>query len=88
MITMAHYPPATSKWNKIEHQLFSFISINWMANSLIYLETVIEQIYYMAANKVLTVFDNNGSNIYHTGIKVTKQEMAALNLIRDPLHGD
>ena len=41
-ITVAHYPPATSKWNKIEHRLFSFISINWRAKPLISLEVVVE----------------------------------------------
>jgi hypothetical protein len=87
-ITVAHYPPATSKWNKIEHQLFSFISINWRAKPLTSLETVIELISHTTTDEGLTVSAIKDSNTYPTGIKVSKQDLAALNLVRDPFHGN
>jgi hypothetical protein len=87
-ITVMHYPPATSKWNKIEHQLFSFISINWRAKPLTSLETIIELISHTTTEKGLTVSAIKDSNTYPTGIQITKQDMAALNLIRDPFHGE
>src|SRR2546421_4926606 len=87
-ITVAHYPPATSKWNKIEHQLFSFISINWRAKSLISLETVIELISHTTTDEGLTVSAIKDSHTYPTGIKVSKKEMKSLNIIRDSFHGE
>ena len=87
-ITVAHYPPATSKWNKIEHQLFSFISINWPSKPLISLEVIIELISHTSTQQGLTVSAIKDSKIYPTGIKVSKQDMAALNVVRDPFHGE
>ena len=87
-ITVAHYPPGTSKWNKIEHQLFSFISINWRAIPLTSLEVVIRLISGTTNDKGLTVTAISDSNIYPTGIKVTKQEMKALSITRDSFHGN
>jgi hypothetical protein len=87
-ITVAHYPPATSKWNKIEHQLFSFISINWRATPLISLEVVISLISGTTNEKGLNVTAVKDSNAYPTGIKITKKEMKALNIVYDSFHGD
>jgi transposase len=87
-ITVAHYPPATSKWNKIEHQLFSFISINWRAKPLVSLEAVIELISHTTTGQGLTVSAVKDSHSYPTGIKITKKEMKALNIVRDSFHGD
>lgn len=87
-ITVAHYPPATSKWNKIEHQLFSFISINWRAIPLTSLEVVIRLISGTTNEKGLTVTAVKDSNIYPTGIKITKKEMKTLNIVPDSFHGD
>jgi transposase len=87
-ITVAHYPPATSKWNKIEHRLFSFISINWRAKPLTSLEVVLELISHTTTNEGLTVRAVKDSNTYPTGLKVTDDELAALNLLRDPFHGE
>lgn len=87
-ITVAHYPPATSKWNKIEHQLFSFISINWRAIPLTSLEVVIRLISGTTNEKGLTVTAVKDSNSYPTGIKITKEEMKALHIVRDSFHGD
>jgi transposase len=87
-ITVAHYPPATSKWNKIEHRLFSFISINWRAKPLTSLEVVLELISHTTTTEGLTVTAVKDSQIYPTGLKVTDEELAALNLVRAPFHGE
>ncbi len=87
-ITVAHYPPATSKWNKIEHRLFSFISINWRAKPLTSLEVVLELISHTATNEGLTVTALKDSQLYPTGTKVTDEELAALHLLRDAFHGE
>jgi transposase len=87
-ITVAHYPPATSKWNKIEHRLFSFISINWRAKPLASLETVIELISHTTTKEGLHVTAIKDSQSYPTGIIVTDAELSALNLVRDAFHGE
>jgi transposase len=87
-ITVAHYPPATSKWNKIEHRLFSFISLNWRAKPLTSLEVVLELISHTSTQEGLTVTALKDSNLYPTGLKVTDEDLAALNLVRDAFHGE
>jgi len=87
-ITVVHYPPATSKWNKIEHRLFSFISINWRAKPLTSLEVVLELISHTTTNEGLIVTALKDSRTYPTGTKVTDEEVAALHLVRDPFHGE
>ena len=87
-IMVVHYPPATSKWNKIEHRLFSFISINWRAKPLTSLEVVLELISHTTTKEGLAVTACKDSNTYPTGIKVSDEELAALNLSRDPFHGE
>jgi hypothetical protein len=87
-ITVAHYPPATSKWKKIEHRLFSFISINWRAKPLTSLEVVLELISQTTTTEGLTVMALKDSKTYPTGTKVTDEELATLNLFRDAFHGE
>src|SRR5215467_2471336 len=87
-ITVAHYPPATSKWNKIEHRLFSFISINWRATPLTSLEVVLELISHTTTKEGLVVTARKDSQTYPTGRKVSDEELAGLNLVRDAFHGD
>jgi hypothetical protein len=87
-ITVAHYPPATSKWNKIEHRLFSFISINWRAKPLTSLEVVLELISHTTTTEGLTVTAVKDSQTYPTGLKVTDEELAGLHLLRDAFHGE
>ena len=86
-ITVLHYPPATNKWNKIEHRLFSFISINWRAKPLTSLEVVLELLSHTTTKEGLVVTALKDSNTYPTGIKVSDDELAALNLFRDSFHG-
>ncbi len=87
-ITLAHYPPATSKWNVVEHQLFSFISINWRAKPLTSLTVILELISHTTTASGLTVSAMADSNHYETGIKVTDEEMVKLNIIRNEFHGE
>jgi len=87
-ITVCHLPPATSKWNKIEHRLFSYISINWRGEPLLSLETIIELISHTTTEEGLTVTAVKDATIYPTGIKVSDEEMAKLNMTREPFHGE
>lgn len=87
-VTVCHFPPATSKWNVIEHRLFSFISINWRAKPLTSLETVIELINHTTTKEGLIVIAIKDTNAYPTGIKITDEDLAALNIKRDNFHGE
>jgi len=87
-LTIVHYPPATSKWNKIEHRLFSFISINWRAHPLTSLEVVLELLSHTSTKEGLTVTAVKDQNVYPIGLKITDEQLAALNLIRDSFHGE
>ena len=87
-ISVVHYPPATSKWNKIEHRLFSYISINWRATPLTCMEVVLELISHTTTNEGLTVTAVKDSHIYPTGRKVTDDEVEALHLLREAFHGE
>lgn len=83
-----HYPPATSKWDKIEHNLFSYISMNWRSKPLTSLETVIELISHTTTEQGLTITAVADTNTYEKGLKVTDEELAALNIERCEFHGE
>jgi hypothetical protein len=85
---VCHLPPGTSKWNKIEHRLFSFISMNWRGKPLVSHQTIIKLISATRTNKGLTVQCELDDNEYDKGRKVTDAQMAALNLKRDRFHGE
>jgi Rhodopirellula transposase DDE domain len=87
-ITVCHFPPGTSKWNKIEHRLFSYISINWRAKPLVSLETVIELISHTTTEQGLVVTAIKDANTYPTGIQVSDEELKALHIVRDAFHGE
>ena len=87
-ITVCHFPPGTSKWNKIEHRLFSFISSNWRGEPLRDYETIVKLISRTATAKGLNVTCRLDRRKYPTGRKVTDQEMKSLNLERHRFHGD
>ena len=87
-ISVCHLPPATSKWNKIEHRLFSYISINWRGKPLLSLETIIELIAHTTTEEGLTVTAVKDATSYPTGIKVSDEELAKLNITREPFHGE
>lgn len=87
-ITVAHLPPATSKWNKIEHRLFSYISINWRGHPLTSMETIIELLNLTTTTEGLTVTAIKDGNHYPIGIKVTDKELATLSINKDDFHGE
>ncbi len=87
-ISVCHFPPGTSKWNKIEHRLFSFISQNWRGKPLISHEVIINLIAATTSKTGLAVKSDLDSNIYPAGIKVSDQQMAELRLRKDAFHGD
>jgi hypothetical protein len=87
-ITVCHFPPGTSKWNKVEHRLFSFISSNWRGEPLRDYETVVRLIASTTTVKGLTVTCRLDRRRYPVGTKVSDTEMATVNLTRQPFHGD
>lgn len=87
-IYVSHFPPGTSKWNKIEHRLFSYISKNWRAMPLTSLLVIINLIGATTTIAGLTVKANLDENVYLTGIKVTEQEKQKLNIARNDFHGE
>ncbi len=87
-ITVCHYPPGTSKWNKIEHRLFSFISLNWKGKPLINFETVVNLIGGTRTRGGLKVKAILDTNEYETGVKVSKDDIDQLRLKRHKVHPD
>jgi transposase len=87
-IAVTHFPPGTSKWNKIEHRLFSFISKNWRGQPLTSLKVIVSLIAATTTRKGLKIHAEIDDRRYPQGIKVPDQEMAQINLIRDPFHGE
>jgi len=88
VITVCHYPPGTSKWNKIEHRLFSFISLNWRGVPLVNFETVVNLIGATRTRTGLRVKAILDTNEYKKGIKVPDEDMNSLHLTRHRFHGD
>ncbi len=87
-IWVSHFPPGTSKWNKIEHRLFSYISKNWRAKPLTSLLVIINLIGATTTTAGLVVKANLDQSIYPTGIKVSEQEKQNLNIERNDFHGE
>src|SRR6266849_5973128 len=87
-ITCCHFPPGTSKWNKIEHRLFSAISMNWRGRPLTSHEVIVQTIAATTARTGLTVHAELDTGLYPTGVQVSDQQMAALPVTRHGFHGD
>jgi hypothetical protein len=81
-ITVCHLPPGTSKWNKIEHRLFSFITQNWRARPLVSYQTIVQLIAATTTDTGLKVQCEIDTNTYPAGVKVTDAEMDSINLHR------
>jgi hypothetical protein len=81
-IQVLHLPPGTSKWNKIEHRLFSFISRNWRGRPLVNYRTIVELIGAATSKTGLTVRCELDRNLYPAGLKISDAEMAVLNIVR------
>ena len=87
-IRVSHFPPGTSKWNKIEHRLFSHISMNWRGQPLVSHEVIVNLIAATTTRKGLQVRAELDSKPYPKGIKVTDEEFAAIRIVRDEFHGE
>jgi hypothetical protein len=87
-IHVCHFPPGTSKWNKIEHRLFRHITRNWRGRPLATYETVVELIGSTRTSKGLHVKARLDDEAYPTGVEITKTEMKNLALHKDSFHGD
>ena len=87
-ISVCHLPPGTSKWNRIEHRLFSQISKNWRGRPLVNHETIVSLIANTKTETGLTVNAALDLNKYPTGIRVSDDELASVNLIKDDFHGE
>jgi hypothetical protein len=87
-ITVCHFPPGTSKWNKVEHRLFSHITMNWRGRPLTSHDVVINSIAATTTRTGLTVRACLDDGTYPTGVKVSNAQLAALPISRHPFHGD
>ncbi len=87
-ITVCHLPPGTSKWNKIEHRLFSFITINWRGKPLRSYRTIVQLIAATTTDTGLKVRAELDENKYPKGVKVSDAQLATVNLSRHSFHGD
>lgn len=88
VVSVCHFPPGTSKWNKIEHRLFSYISLNWRGKPLVSHEVIVNLIASTTTTTGLRVSCGMDYNTYPTGIKVTDKDLKAVHLIRDAFHGE
>ena len=87
-LQICHLPPGTSKWNKIEHRLFSYITQNWRGKPLVSYEVIVQLIAATTTNRGLEVRCELDDATYETGRKVSDEELAAVNLQRDEFHGE
>jgi hypothetical protein len=87
-ITVCHLPPGTSKWNRIEHRLFAFITMNWRGKPLVSYQVIVQLIANTTTDTGLTVACRLDANAYEKGIKVSKAEMATLNIQPASFHGE
>ena len=87
-IAVCHFPPGTSKWNKIEHRLFSYITQNWRGKPLRSFQTIVNLIAATTTTTGLKVHAELNTEAYQAGIKISDQELALVNIRRDKFHGD
>ena len=87
-IVVHHLPPGTSKWNKIEHRLFSFITMNWKATPLVSYRVIVDLIAATTTKTGLTVRCELDSTLYPKGVAVSREHMDTLNITRNAFHGD
>ena len=87
-ISVCHFPPGTSKWNKIEHRMFCYITENWRGRPLVSRQVVVNLIGHTRTKSGLTIHSELDENSYPTGQSVSDEQMRALNLKRDKFHGD
>jgi transposase len=85
---VSHFPPGTSKWNKIEHRMFSFITQNWRARPLVSYQTVVDLISNTKTKAGLKIKAKLTQRTYPTGVEISASEIAKLNLMPEVFHGD
>jgi transposase len=88
VIEVHHFPPGTSKWNKIEHRMFAYISKNWRGKPLINIETVVNLIGSTTTKTGLTVRCVVSDNKYHLGVKISDKDYNKINVQRQNFHGE
>jgi len=88
LLSVCHFPPGTSKWNKVEHRLFSFISSNWRGEPLRDYETIVNLIARTTTAKGLTVICRLDRRKYATGRRISDEQMKTVNVARNRFHGD
>jgi len=87
-ITVAHLPPGTSKWNRIEHRLFAFITMNWRGKPLVSHLAIVQLIGATTTEKGLKVCCEIDGNLYPKGVQVSDEEIQAINITRHIFHGE
>jgi transposase len=87
-ITVCHFPPGTSKWNKIEHRMFSYITKNWRGRPLVSRGVIVNLIGHVRTGSGLRIKAELDTNSYPRGIKVSDEELASVRLQRAEFHGD
>ena len=87
-ITVAHLPPGTSKWSRIEHRLFAFITQNWRGKPLLTHQVIVQLIASTTTQTGLTVQCRLDENAYEKGTKVTDEQIASLNITPADFHGE
>jgi hypothetical protein len=87
-IRVCHFPPGTSKWNKIEHRMFSFVSLNWRGKPLESLEVIINLIAATTTHTGLKLYARLDDRTYERGLEASDEQLAAVNITRHAFHGD
>jgi transposase len=87
-VRVCHFPPGTSKWNKIEHRMFSFVSLNWRGKPLESLEVVVNLIAATSTSTGLKLYARLDDATYQRGLDITDDQLAAVNITRHTFHGD
>ena len=87
-ITVSHFPPGTSKWNKIEHRLFSHITMNWRARPLTSIQLVVDLIASTKTTKGLKVKSKLDESMYEKGIKISDEKLGRINIKKSDFHGE
>lgn len=87
-MTVVHLPPGTSKWNRIEHRLFAYITQNWRGKPLVSHKVIVQLIAATSTDKGLTVTCGIDRSRYPCGIKISKAELAKIKIERHSFHGE
>lgn len=87
-VSVCHFPPGTSKWNKIEHRMFSYISMNWRGRPLTSLETIVNLIANTTTKKGLKVDAEIDTSEYPTGVKISDEQLKSINMEKASFHGE